>query len=264
MAQNDSAQVGANLSYTKFLFLILAERDAAALSRVRNAGAMVARGFFNDFDSDGSRDVQPRETIQFLVADREPASEGRIEAAQFAIQVSANYRPRLEELECELTRRLGAVAEVVSIEGADRAPRYTSAELHDYAYKPARTRLSGRVAANAIILPISKTDGWWQKSSLERHGYFYPQRDRFTGGEVKGHARSAEAGIQTIYRRLYHNPDGYQRPDEYDFVTYFECTDEYLPTFDGVHAALRDKQQNPEWQYVREGPQWRGKRVLRW
>jgi hypothetical protein len=264
MASSGSAQVGTNLSYTKFLFLILAKEDEAVFSRVRNAGSLVARGFFNDFDADGSRDVQPRETIQFLITDRELTSDGGIGAARYAMQASANYRPRLVELECELKRRLGAVAEVVSIDGADRAPRYTSAEMHDYAYKPAMARLSGRVARCAVIVPVNKTDGWWQKSVLERHGYFYPHRDRFTGGEVKGHARAAEAGISTLFRRLYHNPDGYQRPNEYDFVTYFECTDEHLATFDKVREALRDKTQNPEWQYVLEGPEWRGRRVMRW
>ena len=30
-----------------------------------------------------------------------------------------------------------------------------------------------------------------------------------------------------------------------------------------VMAALRDRQQNPEWDYVREGPEWWGRRVGR-
>lgn len=47
-------------------------------------------------------------------------------------------------------------------------------------------------------------------------------------------------------------------------MTYFECTDEHLPTFDVVSAALRDQEQNPEWRYVEERPEWRGVRVLRW
>ena len=81
---------------------------------------------------------------------------------------------------------------------------------------------------------------------------------------VKGHAKAAEAGIKTIFRKLYHNPDGYQRPGEFDFMTYFGCTDENVPVFEQVCRAPRDERQNPEWQYVLEGPEWRGKRVLRW
>ena len=135
--------------------------DENTLSRIRSAGSMVGRGFFSDFDAEGTRDMQPRETIQFLVADRDRSSGDGVGAARHAIQVSASYRPRLVEFE-------------------------------------------------------------------------------------------------------YHNPDGYQRSGEYDFVTYFECTDNHLAAFDRVCAALRDERQNPEWHYVREGPEWRGYRVLRW
>lgn len=286
---NGGAQIGANLSFTKFLFLVLAQDDDNALAKVRSAGALVGRGFFNDFDADGTRDVQPRETIQFLVTDRDltarvpsageapqlgyraggsaaplaAPSEG-LGAARYVIQVSASYRPRLTEVECELKRRLGVVAQVISIDGAERSPRYTSAEMREYAYKMAQPRMSGRLVRNAIILPLSKTSSWWEKTALERHSYFYPQHDPVTGGHVKGHARAAEAGIPTVFRKLYHNPDGYQRSGEYDFVTYFECTDDHLATFDRICAALRDERQNPEWRYVREGPEWRGRRVLRW
>ena len=98
---------------------------------------------------------------------------------------------------------------------------------------------------------------------LERHAYFYPHTDRKTGGRTEGHAMAAEAVIQTIYRRLYHNPDGYQRAGEYDFITYFDCSDEHMATFDLVRQALRDEHRNPEWRFVIEGPEWRGRRVLR-
>ena len=103
-----------------------------------------------------------------------------------------------------------------------------------------------------------------QKSPLERHAYFYPHIDRASACPVKGHAVAAERGITSLFRRVYHNPDGYERPNEFDFLTYFECEDEALPVFDEVLLALRDFHQNPEWRYVQEGPIWRGKRVLRW
>jgi len=69
---------------------------------------------------------------------------------------------------------------------------------------------------------MSKTSAWWEKTVLERHSYFYPHHADATGAPVKGHAKAAEAGIKTIFRKLYHNPDGYQRAGEFDFVTYFE------------------------------------------
>ena len=34
-----------------------------------------------------------------------------------------------------------------------------------------------------------------------------------------------------------------------------------MPVFHQVCAALRDVERNPEWQFVREGPTWHGRRV---
>jgi hypothetical protein len=233
------------------------------MAKIRAAGATVSRGFFNDYDADGTRDPQPQETMQFLQLDSAPEGRESVGAARYVVHLSGNYRPRLQEVVCELKRRINGAADLIVLDGAERAPRYTSAEMHNYANKPAVSRLSGRVARNAIILPMSKTAAWWEKTALERHSYFYPHENS-KGATVKGHATAAEAGIRTIFRRLYHNPDGYQRDGEFDFVTYFECSDEHLPTFDKICRALRDERQNPEWKYVVEGPEWRGRRVFRW
>jgi hypothetical protein len=252
-----------NLTYTKFLFILTYQDDAATLAKIRTAGAHISRGFFNDYDTDGSRDIQPQETIQFLTCDRPPARRG-IGAARFVVHLSGNYRPRLQEVACDLKRRISGAADMIILDGAERTPRYSSAEMKAFAYKRALARQSGRVAANAIIMPMSKTAAWWEKSPLERHSYFYPHHEDSSGSPVKGHAKAAEAGIPKIFRRLYHNPDGYQRENEFDFVTYFECSDENMSTFDHVCLALRDESQNPEWKYVVEGPEWRGRRVMRW
>lgn len=264
MGINGQPAIGVNLSFTKFLFLVPHTDDATTASRIRTVGSNISRGFFNDFDADGTRDVQPQETIQFLVAEGSLGWREGLGAARYVVQLCANYRPRLEQVACDLKKRISGIADVVTIDGAERAPRYTSAEMHQYAYKSAGLRASGRTVRNAVIVPMSKTTEWWEKSPLERHAYFYPHHDAATGCRVKGHARAAEAGIPTIFRKLYHNPDGYQRDGEFDFVSYFECTDESLTVFDQICRALRDEQQNPEWKYVLEGPEWRGRRVLRW
>jgi hypothetical protein len=256
--------LGVNLAFTKFLFVVPREDDAASAARVRAAGGLIARGFFNDFDAEGPRDAQAHETIQFLVAQEPVAGDSGIGAARYAAQVSSNYRPRLREIEIELRRRLADVGDIVSLEGADRTPRYTSSELYEYAYRRAGQRKSGRIARNVFVLPINKSADWWQKSALDRHAYFYPHVDVTSGCPVHGHAKTADAGLTTIYRRLYHNPDGYERAGEYDFVTYFECEDEHLSTFEQVCASLRDTAKNPEWKYVTEGPLWKGRRTLKW
>jgi hypothetical protein len=155
------------------------------------------------------------------------------------------------------------IAQVTTLIGAVRVPQYTSAAMYAYAYKPAMARESGRVQRNVIIIPMRKSNEWWDKAALERQTYFYPHADA-TGARVKGHARAAEPGVSTIYRKLYYNPDGHGREGEWDFVTYFECADEHLATFDQICRTLRDIRHNPEWRYVTEGPEWRGRRVMKW
>jgi hypothetical protein len=268
----NGAAVNTNLAYTRFLFVIARTDDDAHGARLRTAGANIARGFFNDFDIDDTRDtqVQAQETIQFLVREPEArtlpenASAPHIDLARYAVQITSKYRPRLQEIDDEFRRRLGDASEILTVEGAARNPRYSSAEMVHYSNKGAPPRRSGRVSRNAIIIPMRKTAEWWQKSTLERHSYFYPHVGGANGAAVKGHAMAAEKGIGSLYRRVYHNPDGYQRGDEFDFVTYFECDDDALPVFEQVMGALRDVEQNPEWRFVEEGPIWRGRRVLRW
>lgn len=246
--QNGTNHLGVNLSFTKFLFVLPAHDDDAARTRLRAVGSIVARGFFNDFEAEGGRDSAPHETIQFLVNDDGLQRPG-LAGARYVIQISSKYRPRLADTEEELRRRLSDNADVVAVDGAARMPQYTSAEMHAYAYKHAGARAPGRVQRNVIIIPMSKTEEWWEKGALDRHTYFYPHADGPTGTRVKGHARAAEAGIPTIFRRLYYNPDGHSRANEYDFITYFECADEHLATFDQICRALRDERQNPEWRY---------------
>ena len=260
-----------NLAFAKFLFLIARADDDAHGARLRTAGSNIARGFFNDFDIDDARDTQAQrfETIQFFVRDGDAPEAERcaspcIQKARHMVQISSKYRPRLQEIDEELRRRIGDSAEILTLEGAFRNPRYSSPEMVHYSNKGAPSRRSGRLSKNAIVVPMRKSAEWWQKSALERHSYFYPHVDQASAGPVKGHALAAEKGIPSLFRRVYHNPDGYERQGEFDFVTYFECDDESLPVFDQVLKSLRDVQQNPEWRYVEDGPIWRGRRVLRW
>lgn len=265
MAYNGTQNhLGVNLVYTKFLFVTPARDDDELRARTRVLSTSLARGFINEFESNGKADAQTVETIQFLVAEGpRPCVEGLLSATHVA-QVSAKYRPRLDHVEAELRRRLGDLGTVRALDGAVQGLRYTSAEMHAFAYKDALGRRPGRAMPNVIIAPMNKTPEWWSLSPLERHVYFYPHADPHTGQPAKGHAMAAAAGVSTIFRRLYHNPDGYQRPSAFDFLTYFECSDEHLATFDTIRMALRDEAQNPEWRFVIEGPEWRGRRTLWW
>ena len=174
-------KLGVNQTYTKFFFVTLHDQPSAG-TRIRQVGSAVARGFFNDFDADGQRDLHMFETIQFLLANRtQPCREGLLSATHVA-QVSAKYRPRLDEVDAEFRRRLGNLGSVRTLDGAVRTPRYTSAEMDDFAYRRALGRSSGRETPNVIILPMSKTNEWWAMSALERQTYFYPHTDERSAG----------------------------------------------------------------------------------
>jgi hypothetical protein len=117
---------------------------------------------------------------------------------------------------------------------------------------------------NAFFVPMSKTPDWWRKDWMERHTYFLPRYDDAGRMINEGHALATEAGIACLLRRTYKSEAQPALAGQYDFLTYFECADEAIPTFHQVCAALRDLNKNPEWQFVREGPTWQGRRVPTW
>jgi len=262
MIGNGTNHLRVNLSFTKFLFVAPLRDDDATVTKLRAAGGMAARGFFNDFAADGGRDTGIQDSIQFLAGGC--AAGATCSRPRYVLQISSKYRPRLQETEDDFRRRAAGLADITSLDGATRVPQYTSAEMYSYAYKNAMARASGRHQHTVIIIPMRKTEEWWQKTALERHAYFYPHNDPESGTQAKGHALSAEAGISRIFRRLFYNPDGNSRPGEFDFITYFECADAHLPLFEEICRQLRDVTMNPEWRFVVEGPAWRGRRVLRW
>ena len=169
--------VGVNMAYTNFYFVTPTRDDETTRVKLRAAGGIAGRGFFNDFDAEG-RDAPPHETIQFFVRTESGDAATAAPGAPYALQVCSKYRPRLKETEVELRRRVADFAEVTAIAGAIRVQQYTSAEMHAYAFKPAIARGSGRVQRNVIIIPMSKSKEWWDKAALDRQTYFYPHADR--------------------------------------------------------------------------------------
>lgn len=254
--------LGVNLGFVKFLFVTPRAAGEETVSKLRAVAASIARGYINDFERDGSRETAGGDSIQFFTSTCPPGAT--CARARYVVQIASRYRPRLDETEAEMRRRLAGLATVEALDGAARAPQYTSAEMHAYAFKQASGRVPARRKPTTIIIPLSKTTEWWAQSALERHAYFYPHADPTTGAIVDGHARVAGAGIGIVHRRLYYNPDGHGRPGEYDFITYFECPEEHVGVFDEICRRLRDVALNPEWRFVVEGPEWRGTPVLRW
>jgi hypothetical protein len=141
---------------------------------------------------------------------------------------------------------------------------YTGNAMHNFAYAHRVLQQPGTLMPNAFLVPLSKTAAWWDKGWMERHTYFLPRYDDSGRMVNEGHALAAAAGIACLMRRTYKNAVEPAPAGAYDFINYFECADEDVPTFHQVCAALRDVARNPEWRFVREGPTWHGRRVATW
>ena len=183
--------------------------------------------------------------------------------ADAIIHVAAATAAPVAEFCAEATRLLAPSLKPRVLQGVVRPKDYTSAAMNQFAYAHAVVQQPGATAPNAFLLPMSKTPAWWAKDWLERHTYFLP---RYEQGRMvsEGHALASAAGVPCLMRRTYKAPASPAPAGTYDFVTYFECADADVPTFHAVCEALRDVKRNPEWEFVREGPCWHGRRVATW
>ena len=150
---------------------------------------------------------------------------------------------------------------IETLAGVQRPRSYTSHAMVQFAYAHALPPGPGDRYPLAAVTPMNKTDAWWGMDSMHRESFFLPRYDENEKLVVKGHALAGAAGVPCISRRLVHAPEGYGVPGNYDFVGYFEFAEADAPVFRQVMKALRDTQQNPEWKFVLEGPEWWGRRV---
>ena len=150
---------------------------------------------------------------------------------------------------------------VEALSGVQRPRSYTSHAMTQYAYAQAQLPGPGTAHPLGVVTPMNKSAGWWAMDWMHRESFFLPRYDSKENMVVKGHALAADAGIACITRRLVHAPEGYGGEDSYDFVGYFEFAEADASTFNAVMAGLRDVEQNPEWAYISEGPEWWGRRV---
>jgi hypothetical protein len=228
-------------------------------------GALAARlGLRNEFEPG---DPAVRESIAFLR--RIGARAGDIDdadvlGADWVVHVASRRREAVAEITGEVVRLLAPVARVRTLTGEIRPRNYTGAAMDKWAYGRQVVQQAGAVMPNAFLVPMSKTPEWWRKDWMERHTYFLPRYDDQGRMLNEGHALATEAGIAHLLRRTYRHASEPAPGGEYDFITYFECSDAGVPVFHQVCAALRDVKRNPEWQFVREGPTWHGRRVASW
>jgi hypothetical protein len=255
------------VGHQRFLFICLPpSRVDGALTEALDG---LGEGMENMHDVAGypSEDAFQRGRFQFLRA--EPTLSAARDLPHPAI-LNAHALIRLEGAipDCLLryeegVRRLiesrGGTVETLA--GVQRPRSYTSYAMAQFAYTPALAPQPGTTCSMGVVTPQNKTATWWAMDWMQRESFFLPRYDTQQRLVAKGHALAAAAGIPYIVRRNVHAPESYGREGSYDFVPYFEFAEEHAPVFRAVMAALRDTAQNPEWAYVREGPEWWGHRV---
>ena len=253
--------------HQRFLFVtLLQNRTNTELAKGLDA---LGEGMENMHDVSGnpSKEALQRGRFQFLR--QEPAMSRErdlprpgISGACWLIRLeAASVEPFLHfetGLRMLIEHRGGSVE---ALAGVQKPRSYTSHAMTQFAYAPALLPGPGTQFPMGVVTPINKTQDWWAMDWMHRESFFLPRYDPRESLVAKGHALAAAAGIPCINRRLVHAPGGYGREDDFDFVGYFEFAEEHTPTFRAVLAALRDVKQNPEWAYVREGPEWWGRRV---
>ena len=79
--------------YSRFVFVTLGRDDAKARARIREAGACIGRGFFNEFHGDGAPSTRSNETIQFLVASTPRRCSDGLLSAGYVAHLTTKYRP---------------------------------------------------------------------------------------------------------------------------------------------------------------------------
>ena len=261
-----------NLSATvtghqRFLFFRLPDNDG-------NQGLAEAVGYLganmeNMHFADGppSPEAFRKGRFQYLRAERTKSLERDIShpavmEADGLIRVEAETLEPLLEYEAALGALLDNAGGSLEILCGVQKPRsYTSHAMTQYAYARAQQPGPGSAHSIGVVTPMNKSAEWWGMDWMHRESFFLPRYDDNENMVVKGHALAADAGIACITRRLVHSPEGYGAEDCYDFVGYFEFAESDEATFSAVMAALRDTEQNPEWKYISEGPEWWGRRV---
>ncbi|AMJ63433.1 chlorite dismutase family protein [Bosea sp. PAMC 26642] len=90
-------------------------------------------------------------------------------------------------------------------------------------------------ARSAVLIPILKSQAWWDLAQDERRAIFE---------ETSRHTRIGLDYLPAIARRLHHSRD---LGEAFDFLTWFEFAPEHEADFDEMTARLRSTR---EWEYV--------------
>lgn len=112
--------------------------------------------------------------------------------------------------------------------------RYTTPEEHA-ALARRQEPLARAVATRAALIPIRKSEEWWQLSQDERRAIFEERSDHIAIGIEY---------LPVVARRLHHGRD---LGEPFDFLTWFEFAPQHTSAFEQLVGRLRATE---EWSYV--------------
>jgi chlorite dismutase len=155
---------------------------------------------------------------------------------------------RIDRLEPVVGDLLPPAPRLAVVEGQGPPPDRASWTLHGvtsderYVNRAERTALSARQqglgraeATCAALIPIRKSEAWWELSQDERREIF---------AERSRHIVTGLEYLPGIARRLHHSRDLGQ---PFDFLTWFEYAPDQARAFEELVATLR---RTAEWSYV--------------
>ncbi len=120
------------------------------------------------------------------------------------------------------------------LRGVTSNERYTTRGEHD-ALAAIQAPLGRPEATRAALIPITKSEAWWQASQDER---------RHIVEERSHHIAIGLDYLPAVARRLHHGRDLGQ---PFDFLTWFEYPPESAEDFEALVLRLRA---TPEWEHV--------------
>jgi len=166
--------------------------------------------------------------VAFVAGDTGPWTIERVTA------VRGPDLPRAPRLHVREGRRLIADASTWILRGVTSNERYVTRAEHDEL--AAHQGPLGRTeATRAALIPIRKSERWWQLAQDERRAIF-EDRSR--------HVAIGLRYLPAIARRLHHSRD---LGEEFDFLTWFEFAPSDEAAFDELLGLLRA---TDEWTYV--------------
>ena len=121
-----------------------------------------------------------------------------------------------------------------ALRGATSNARYTE-RLEMDQLRAQQEALGRPVATRAALIPIRKSEAWWELAQDERRTIFEAR---------SGHIAIGLDYLPEVARRLHHCRE---LGESFDFLTWFEFAPEHEPAFDRLLARLRATE---EWRYV--------------